>query len=326
MKRRPSPVHGVLVVDKPRGPTSHDVVRLARRAFGTRSVGHAGTLDPMATGVLVLAVGEATKLVPWLTADDKAYEATIRLGVETDTLDAEGAVVSERPPATWPDQAAVQAAAAAFLGTIPQQVPKVSAVRVDGQRLHDRARRGEEFEAPIRDVVAHRIEVRDVRGEDVHVALDVGKGFYVRAFARDLAARLGTVGHLRSLRRTRSGAHEAATVVPGDLLAAAAAPGADAEPARAALRRRLLRPLEAWAGRPVAHLGPAGTAHAHHGRPVPLDDVARREDGKGDAVGLVDPSGRLVAVARAGEGGALHVVRGLRYPDAAPAPDAGASR
>jgi tRNA pseudouridine55 synthase len=199
--------HGVLVVDKPAGMTSHDVVARARRALRTRTVGHAGTLDPAATGVLVVAVGEATKLVPWLTAADKTYTATIRLGVATDSLDADGAIVaSETPPAL--DRETVRRAADAFLGPHRQQAPAVSAIKVDGVRLHARARRGEVVEPPFRDVELISVAIESVEGPDIHLSLRCGKGFYVRSFARDLAASLGTLGHLTALRRTASGRFE----------------------------------------------------------------------------------------------------------------------
>lgn len=196
--------HGVLVVDKPAGMTSHDVVSRVRRALRTRAVGHAGTLDPSATGVLVVAVGEATKLVPWLTASDKAYEATMRLGIDTDSLDADGEVVArETPPLI--DQETAQHAADGFLGAHRQQAPVVSAIKVDGVRLHARARRGEVVEAPFRDVELRTVAIHAVEGASIRFSLECGKGFYVRSFARDLAARLGTLGHLTSLRRTGSG-------------------------------------------------------------------------------------------------------------------------
>ena len=162
-------LHGVLVIDKPRGPTSHDVVRRLRRALGVRAIGHAGTLDPMATGVLVVAVGEATKLVPWLTAHDKGYEATVALGIETDTLDAEGAEVRRVTPSaslcealgaadveTWP---ALRAALEDERARTLQAPPAYSAIRTGGERAHARARRGERLELEPRPIVVHRLHV-----------------------------------------------------------------------------------------------------------------------------------------------------------------------
>ncbi|MCA9529246.1 MAG: tRNA pseudouridine(55) synthase TruB, partial [Myxococcales bacterium] len=217
-------MNGVLVVDKPAGPTSHDIVARARRALGTRRVGHAGTLDPMATGVLVLAIGEGTKLVPYLTAADKRYVATVRLGSSTTTLDAEGTVDAEAPVPSGLSVADVERAAERFAGGYAQRVPAVSAVKVEGRRLHERVRRGEVVDAPVREVALRALEVRRVSGADVELALECGKGFYVRAFARDLASALGTVGHLVALRRTRSGAFDVRDAVPAAWLEAARLP------------------------------------------------------------------------------------------------------
>lgn len=195
---------GVLVIDKPRGMTSHDVVSRVRRARKTREVGHAGTLDPMATGVLVVLVGEATKLAPYLTADDKEYEAEIALGVETDSLDADGNETRRAPvPEKWADRLA--SATLAERARTSQVPPSVSAVHVDGARAHERVRRGEEVVLAPRDVSVRAIDVLDVGKASLRVKLLVSKGYYVRAFARDLAERLGTVAHLVALRRVRSG-------------------------------------------------------------------------------------------------------------------------
>jgi tRNA pseudouridine55 synthase len=192
---------GVLVLDKERGPTSHDVVARVRRQRKTREVGHAGTLDPMATGVLVIAVGEATKLVPWLTAHDKSYIATIRFGIETTTFDAEGTVVRECPV----DLAGLDAAIAAERARTEQIPPAVSAIKIDGVAAHARVRRGEEVTMAARPVVVRRLEVTRIAEREIDIALDCGKGYYVRSLARDLAAHLGTVAHLTMLRRTASG-------------------------------------------------------------------------------------------------------------------------
>lgn len=197
---------GVLVIDKPRGPTSHDVVARVRRALKTREVGHAGTLDPMATGVLVIAVGEATKLVPWLTAHDKAYRTTIRLGVATHSQDAEGDVLETREvdPSVFERLDAALDAERARTEQIP---PAVSAIKVDGVAAHARVRRGEELVMPARPVSVRRLSLLQARRDPPELDLEIecGKGYYVRSLARDLAERLGTVGHLVMLRRTQSG-------------------------------------------------------------------------------------------------------------------------
>lgn len=210
-------MNGVLVIDKPRGPTSHDVVAKVRRALGTREVGHAGTLDPMATGVLVVAVGEGTKLVPWLTAHDKSYVATIHLGVGTNTYDAEGEVTETKPVNA--DAAAIHAALEAEAARTEQIPPMVSAIKVGGVALHKRARRGEVVELQPRPVRVIHLAALRIAPPEVDVAITCAKGYYVRSLARDLAERLGTVGHLTMLRRTESGPFLEAEAIPLDEVA-----------------------------------------------------------------------------------------------------------
>ncbi len=195
---------GLLVVDKPAGWTSHDVVARVRRLAGTKRVGHAGTLDPMATGVLVLGVEKATRLLGHLTLHDKAYDATIRLGADTVSHDAEGEVTATYDTSGVTDDA-VRAAAARLTGELDQVPPAVSAISVGGVRSYARARRGEEVDLPPRRVTVHAFDVLAVRGADVDVRVRCSAGTYVRALARDLGAALGTGGHLTALRRTASG-------------------------------------------------------------------------------------------------------------------------
>lgn len=205
-------VDGLLVVDKPADWTSHDVVARARRLCGTRKVGHAGTLDPMATGVLVLGVGRATKLLTFLVGCDKDYDATVRLGQGTLTDDAEGEVTSA-PGATDVTDDHLASAVAALTGDIEQVPSSVSAIKVQGQRSYHRARAGESVDLPVRPVTVSRFAVHDVRPStvdgvavlDVDVSVTVSSGTYVRALARDLGAALGSAGHLTALRRTRVG-------------------------------------------------------------------------------------------------------------------------
>jgi len=195
---------GLLVVDKPSGWTSHDVVGRARRLAGTRKVGHAGTLDPMATGVLVLGVGRATRLLGHLALTDKAYDATIRLGATTVTDDAEGEVL-ERCDAAAVTAEAVAAAVAALTGDLQQVPSSVSAIKVDGQRAYARVRAGESVQLKARAVTVSRFDVLARRGDDLDVTVECTTGTYVRALARDLGAALGVGGHLTALRRTRVG-------------------------------------------------------------------------------------------------------------------------
>ncbi|MGL5808608.1 MAG: tRNA pseudouridine(55) synthase TruB [Nocardioides sp.] len=204
---------GVVVVDKPAGLTSHDVVNRVRRLAGTRKVGHAGTLDPMATGVLVLGVNRATRLLGHLASRDKSYDATIRLGISTVTDDAEGQVVERRSAAAI-DPAQVPDALAEFVGDIDQVPTAVSAIKVAGRRAYDRVRAGESVTLTPRPVTIHRLEVGGMRSGsahdneflDVDIQVRCSSGTYVRAIARDLGATLGVGGHLTALRRTAVGA------------------------------------------------------------------------------------------------------------------------
>ncbi|MHA3704277.1 tRNA pseudouridine(55) synthase TruB [Jatrophihabitans sp. YIM 134969] len=213
---------GLVVVDKPGGMTSHDVVGRLRRLAHTRRVGHAGTLDPMATGVLLVGVGQATRLLHHLVLTDKAYTATIRLGVTTVTDDREGEVLTSTD-AGGLDPDAIRAAAARFVGEIDQVPSAVSAVKVAGERAYDRVRAGEDVDLQARRVTVQRFDVLDVRPEgavvDVDVDVEVSSGTYVRALARDLGADLGVGGHLTALRRTQVGPFTADRAVPLDRVA-----------------------------------------------------------------------------------------------------------
>ena len=202
---------GALFVDKPAGMTSHDVVGRVRRALGVRRVGHAGTLDPMATGVLVIGVGPITRLLGIVGAHDKEYTATIRLGASTTTDDREGDVVAVADPGALValSDSAIEGAVGEFIGTIAQRPSSVSAVKIDGKRAYQRVREGQDVELPEREVSVSAFDVLGIeRGEgfvDVQVRVECSAGTYIRALARDLGAGLGVGGHLTALRRTRSG-------------------------------------------------------------------------------------------------------------------------
>ncbi|GIJ45876.1 tRNA pseudouridine synthase B [Virgisporangium aliadipatigenens] len=200
---------GLVVVDKPGGMTSHDVVSRVRRLARTRRVGHGGTLDPMATGVLVLGVERATRLLTYIIGSDKSYAATIRLGQATVTDDAEGEVTAEADASGVADEA-VRAGLAALTGEIDQVPSAVSAIKVNGQRAYKMVRAGEEVALAARRVTVSRLDVLDVRRAGPHVDVDVdvacSSGTYIRAIARDLGSALGVGGHLTSLRRTSVGA------------------------------------------------------------------------------------------------------------------------
>jgi len=273
-----------VVVDKPPGMTSHDVVARLRRLLATRKVGHAGTLDPMATGVLVCGVGRGTKLLGHLALSDKAYLATIVLGAETSTDDAEGEPVSRGPrdPSDVPD-VELDAAGAALTGLIDQVPSSVSAVKVDGRRAYARVRAGEQVELAARHVEVSAFEVLARRGAELDVEVACSSGTYVRALARDLGRALRCGGHLSALRRTRVGPFDlAAAHVLGDVSPASVVP-LEAAVARAFPRRdldaeqsvalRYGRPLQ-----PTAADGPVG-AFAPDGQVLALlqdrDGLAR---------------------------------------------------
>lgn len=199
---------GLVVVDKPGGMTSHDVVGRCRRLFGTRKVGHAGTLDPMATGVLVVGIERATKILGLLTATDKSYTATLRLGQTTSTEDAEGELLHQVSAAQVTDEQ-IERAIAPLRGAIEQVPSAVSAIKIAGKRAYQMVRDGEQVEIPARPVRIDRFEVLAVRRNgdvvDVDVVVDCSSGTYIRALARDVGAALGVGGHLTALRRTRVG-------------------------------------------------------------------------------------------------------------------------
>lgn len=198
-------LHGILAIDKPAGWTSHDVVARLRRLTGTRRVGHAGTLDPFATGVLVVAVGRATRLLRYTQAGEKRYLAHLVLGVETDTLDIEGRIVQRYGGADWPSQGEVTGVVQRHIGSISQIPPAFSAIRVDGERLYKRARAGEHVEAPARTVEISDIDVLRYQPPDLLIDVQCGTGTYIRSLARDIGAGLGTYAYCHGLRRTAVG-------------------------------------------------------------------------------------------------------------------------
>ena len=239
-RRRNDPdISGVLVVDKPVGMTSHDVVGVVRRALGMRRVGHTGTLDPAASGVLVCAVGRATRLVPYLQAGDKTYAATMLLGRETDSQDADGEVVAETD-ASHLDEDTVCAALKPFMGTIQQVPPMVSALKVDGERLHEKARRGEVVEREPRTVTISDLVLEDFTPgplAEVQVLVTCSAGTYVRTIAHDLGQSLEVGGSLTALRRLANGGFAVEEALPLDEVRRLGE--------EQALRSRLLAPVDA---------------------------------------------------------------------------------
>ena len=293
-------MNGVLVVDKPYGITSHDVVQQARRCLKTRAVGHTGTLDPLATGVLVLAIGQGTKLVPYLQAVDKRYDVEIQLGIATDTLDAEGVIVEKKDvPSLSADT--IDHVLSTFLGKKAQQVPKYSAVKVDGVALHKRARRGEVVVAPSKTVELLDANILSFEeGTKLSLSLHCGKGYYVRSLARDLCLALGTVGHVSQLRRTTCGTFTLAESIDHSLMMRENSADVIARVLSLPAACRDLRRME---------IDDDDAVHARHGRPL----KSACTEASSDPVALLH-KGQLVAIAR-NEGGRLRVVRGFVHND-----------
>jgi tRNA pseudouridine55 synthase len=286
--------HGVVVVDKPQGLTSFDVVAAARRHFGTRRVGHAGTLDPMATGVLLLLLGEATKLADVLSGAYKTYEAEVAFGRATDTLDAEGRTVREQPCVDV-TLAALRLALDRELERDRQEPPQHSALKVRGQRAYALARAGQHVSLAERDVHVDVLELLAHDARSVRVRLRVSKGYYVRSFARDVCATLGIAGHLSALRRTESGGFEASEAcrwppheLPLPLSLAAAA-------------RRAL---------PAATLTEQGVVRARHGKALAKEHFLEPPATGESPCAWFDAAGALVALGGAAEDG-FRVRRGF---------------
>jgi tRNA pseudouridine55 synthase len=276
-------VDGVLVVDKPAGPTSHDVVDRARRALGTRRIGHTGTLDPFATGVLVLCVGRATRLARFLAAGEKAYRARVRLGFATTTDDSTGEALA--PPRNVEVGAAeLDRALAGLVGSFDQVPPAFSARQVGGRRLYELARRGEAVARAATPVTVHALELVSREGDTIELDVRCSAGTYVRALARDLGERLGTGAHLSALRRTRSGGFDLAQAVLADRL----------EEAKARLipLSRLLPEL------PAVTVGAEGRRRIAHGRELAPEHVVAAFPSPGvGRVRVVGEDGELLGLA-----------------------------
>ncbi len=276
---------GVLAVDKPAGPTSHDVVARARKALGERRVGHTGTLDPFATGLLMLCVGKATRLAEYLTGLDKTYEAVARLGAATDTLDPEGEVVAESDG--WKDltPASVEAALGALRGDLDQIPPAYSAKKIAGEAAHRRVRRGEEVALEPRRVTVHELELTRLELPEVAFRVRCSSGTYVRALARDLGEALGVGAHLTALRRTAVGPFGVGGAVSLEDLEAGRVP-----------ERAWRTPLEALARFPRREVDADVATRLAHGMVLPAPD----EDDSG--LLAVAHGDLLVAVAEVVEG------------------------
>jgi tRNA pseudouridine55 synthase len=292
-------------VDKPAGLTSHDVVDAARRALRTRRVGHLGTLDPQATGVLPLAIRNATKLVPVLVAGRKRYRGEIRLGVETDTLDGDGRVTRQHA-GPLPDEAHVRAGLEALCGEIAQIPPMFSAVKKDGVALHRLARKGQEVERAPRRVRVDRLELLRFAPPSVEIEVVCSAGTYVRALAADLGRWLGCGAHLASLRRLASGPFTIEQAVPFAALEAAHAARPGAEAARAAVEAQLVPPVTAL-GLPTLALGAEAARRIVHGAEIATPPGVPAST----RVAALGPDGELLAVLEARPGRLLGPVRVL---------------
>jgi tRNA pseudouridine55 synthase len=273
------PRPGILLLDKPVGPTSHDLVQRIRRLAGTRRIGHAGTLDPAASGLLVLGIGAATRLLPYLVGLDKTYLATIRLGSATTTDDAEGQPLGAPTAVTEEVLARVPQVLASFTGEQDQVPSAVSAVHVNGRRAHELVRAGEAVELAARRVVIPRLDLLEVRGADLDVVVDCSSGTYIRALARDVGAALGVGGHVTALRRTRVGPLTVAEAAPAEELRLLAP---------AELARRLF---------PVVDVGPPEALALRQGKRLPMPGVPDAAP-----VAAIGPDGSLVGLVAVSDG------------------------
>jgi tRNA pseudouridine55 synthase len=274
---------GILIVDKPRGPTSADVVAEVKRRLRAQRAGHTGTLDPMATGVLPIALGEGTKLAPFLLAEDKAYEGELELGFTTDTLDAEGEVTG-RADATSVTGEALARALAAWVGAVQQVPPMYAAIRKDGKRLYELARAGIEVDRDARPVRIDRLALLGFDPPRARFAVACSKGTYVRSLVRDIGEALGCGATLTALRRTSAGAFTLADAVP----LSEVTPGSP-----------IIDPVRAIAHLPALPLDEAGLRAVITGRPLPAGGFA---EANGCKVRLMTPGGCLAAVAEVQEG------------------------
>jgi len=299
-KRAPEPPgpSGFLVVDKPRGWTSHDVVDAARRWLSTRRVGHLGTLDPQATGVLPLAVRDATKLIPYVSAGPKIYRGSIFLGVETDTLDGDGEVVcrSDQP---LPDEPTLLKELAVFEGEHEQIPPMYSAVKQGGVPLYRLARRGEEVEREPRKVRIESFVLRSYEPPEAHVEVECSPGTYVRVLAADLGARLGCGAYLKELCRLRSGPFELADARTPEALEAAAE--------RGELAGMMVKPAAALSI-PSMRLSPQDAQRVLNGGALPQGGSVRAP---GVRLAALDPTGALLAILEVAPDRRLRPVRVL---------------
>lgn len=279
-------VNGLLLINKPAGLTSHDVVRRVRKLFGTRRVGHAGTLDPLATGVLPVALGQTTKLLQFLLTSDKRYRATLQLGVTTDTLDAEGVVTGEFsvPPLT---EGGLRRTLELFQGEIEQLPPMYSALKKNGVPLYKLARQGRDIERSPRRVTIAELELLDWNTTSLTIEVDCSKGTYIRSLAADIGQELGCGAYLQRLQRLRCGVYDISECIDLDTLEALEYPS-----------ERLLSPAAAMRNYPALEVSPEAAERLRHGIAPDFEAVTTSVIPHiGDLVQL-SADGRLLAVAR----------------------------
>lgn len=273
---------GILLIDKPLGCSSHDVVHQLRKRLGTRRVGHAGTLDPQATGLLVIAVGPATRFLQYLPLEPKLYRARVTFGVETNTYDSEGEVVSEKPaPSDLKER--VEAAREGFMGLIKQVPPMYSAIKREGKPLYDYARRGETLEREARTIHIGRLDVEEVEGSTFTVLVECSGGTYIRSLAQDLGQAVGCGAYLSGLVRLKVGKFDLAEAVSLDTV----------NPAHLVPLRDALDPM------PVVELSETDTEHIREGRQVPAPETTAA------AVAVATNAGQVFGVTRVTPAGML---------------------
>jgi tRNA pseudouridine55 synthase len=291
-------IDGVLIVDKPSGPTSHDVVARVRRALRTKRIGHTGTLDPLATGVLPLVIGRATRLASFLSSDRKSYEAGVRLGCATDSYDAAERLAAGLGPPPAPDvtRDRVEAALEGFRGTFPQSPPPFSAKKIGGVAAHRLARRDRAVQPEPVDVTVHELVLDGMNDGLVRLRATVSAGFYVRSLAHELGRRLGCGAHLEHLRRTAAGEFDVSEAVALEAIEAAGADGV-----------RWVIPMERLLPRiPAVRLTERGSNRVSHGNSVgPADFAEGAAPIAAGPVRLIDAEGRLMAIGNATPDGLL---------------------
>jgi tRNA pseudouridine55 synthase len=290
-------MNGILLIDKSVGPTSHDVVARIRNTARERSVGHTGTLDPRATGLLPLVMGKATRLAPYLSSSEKTYDARLELGVETSTEDAAGDVIS-RFDGPLPGHDAIAAALDAFRGMFDQVPSTISAKRIDGHKAYDLARADKVVELKPVSVTVSELLLRRVDAAVVELTVTATAGFYVRALARDLGRALGCGAHLTALRRTRSGAFTLAAALPLD----------EAERLGPDVAAHLINPADALPHFPAVTVNALGYRRMTHGNPISPDQLIGLVvpvTGAGEKVRVLGEDGTLLGLADS-RGGALH--------------------